>query len=65
MNYDALIEESVSKLKQLAKQQSIARLKDRTRFLRYFKEGICKTQAQAGHLIGLQERQSQNLDFPR
>jgi transposase len=61
MNYESVIKESVAELQELEKQQTKSKLKDRVRFIRYLKEGTAKTQAQAGSLIGLQERQSQNL----
>lgn len=61
MKYAELIKESLAELQQLEKQQHKPKLKDRVRFIRYLKEGTAKTQAQAGKLIGLQERQSQNL----
>jgi transposase len=48
-------------LHQLEKQQHKVKLIDRVRFIGYLKEGTARTQAQAGKLIGLQERQSQNL----
>ena len=61
MNYGELIKASLVELQELEKQQSKLMLKDRIRFIRYLKEGIAQSQAQAGKLIGLQERQSQNL----
>lgn len=61
MKYAELIKEDLAELQQLEKQQHKSKLKDRVRFIRYLKEGTAKTQAQAGKLIGLQERQSQNL----
>ena len=61
MNYALLITQSADELLVLEKRQSKAKLKDRLRFLRFLKEGTPKTQQQAGHLIALQERQSQNL----
>ncbi len=61
MKYAQLIKENEQELASLEKQQNKSKLKDRVRFIRYLKEGIAKTQAQAGKLIGLQERQSQNL----
>ena len=59
MNYGELIKEGIAELQQLEKQQTNSKLKDRIRFLRYLKEGTAQTQAQAGALIGLKERQSQ------
>ncbi len=61
MNYGEQIKETATELQQVEKGQSKSKLKDRVRFIRYLKEGTAKTQAQAGSLIGLQERQSQNL----
>jgi transposase len=61
MNYGEQIKEAITELQQVEKGQSKSKLKDRVRFIRYLKEGTAKTQAQAGLLIGLQERQSQNL----
>ncbi len=61
MNYEVLIKESIPELQQLEKEQTKSKLKDRIRFMRYLKEGTAKTQAQAGALIGLKARQSQNL----
>jgi transposase len=61
MNYRAVIKESLVELQGLEKQQSKHMFKDRVRFMRYLKEGTAQSQAQAGKLIGLQERQSQNL----
>ena len=61
MNYSELIQESTTQLRALEKQQRTSKLKDRVRFLRYLKEGSATTQTQAGSLIGLQQRQSQNL----
>jgi transposase len=66
MKYAELIKENLAELQQLEKQQPESKLKDRAspdrvRFIRYLKEGTAKTQAQAGSMIGLQERQSQNL----
>ena len=61
MNYASLITQSAQELLTLEKQQSKAKLKDRLRFLRFLKEGTAKTQQQAGHLVGLKQRQSHNL----
>jgi len=61
MNYALLITQSADELLALEKHQTKAKLKDRLRFLRFLKEGSAKTQQRAGQLIGLKERQSQNL----
>lgn len=50
-----------SKSSNLRPNRSGGPVKDRLRFLRLLKDGSAKTQQQAGHLIGLKERQSQNL----
>ena len=61
MDYASLITQSADELLALEKQQPKAKVKDRLRFVRFLKEGTAKTQQQAGHLIGLKQRQSQNL----
>lgn len=61
INYEEAIKESVAELLVLEKAQKQARLRDRVRFVRYLKQGQVKTQAEAGGLIGLQRRQSQQL----
>jgi transposase len=59
--YQGLIKESAEELLQIEKRQQPSYVKDRVRFIRYLKEGTAKSQAQAGSLIGLQSRQSQNI----
>jgi transposase len=59
--YISLIQETLPELQQLESTQKKSFYKDRVRFIRYLKEGTAKSQAKAGALIGLQERQSQNL----
>ena len=61
INYEEAIKESLAELMSLEKKQKQARLGDRVRFVRYLKAGQAKTQPQAGALIGLQRRQSQQL----
>ncbi len=61
LSYKELIKEKEEELLQLEKSQQLSYVKDRVRFIRYLKEGRVKSQAQAGSLIGLQSRQSQNL----
>jgi transposase len=61
INYNEVIRESVEELELLEKKQKQARLRDRVRFVRYLKEGQAKTQPEAGAMIGLQRRQSQQL----
>ena len=61
MNYALLITQSADQLLTLEKQQPKPKLKDRIRFLRFLKDGTANTQQQAGHLIGLKQRQSHNL----
>jgi transposase len=61
LNYQTLIKESEEELEQLAKQQKNRQNTDRLRFLRYLKSGQAHSQIQAGELIGLRPRQSQNL----
>ena len=60
-DYPALIKESLQELQALEKHQEQPRYRDRIRFLRYLKSSLATTQAQAGAIIGLGERQSQNL----
>lgn len=59
--YREVIKESVEKLQEAEKSAKQSYLKDKVRFIRYLKEGTAKSQAQAGNLIGLKSRQSQNL----
>lgn len=61
LNYSELVQESAEELLQQEKAQSKSYLRDRVRFLRFLKTGIAKSQPQAGKLVGLQSRQSQNL----
>lgn len=61
INYEETIKESVAELLVLEKEQKQARLRDRVRFVRYLKAGQAKTQPEAGAMIGLQRRQSQQL----
>lgn len=61
INYQEKIKESVGELVILEKAQKQARQRDRIRFVRYLKAGQAKTQPQAGAMIGLQRRQSQQL----
>ncbi|KAA5549504.1 helix-turn-helix domain-containing protein [Adhaeribacter rhizoryzae] len=61
INYEEAIKESVGELLILEKEQKQARLRDWVRFVRYLKAGQAKTQLQAGEMIGLQRRQSQQL----
>lgn len=60
-NYCELIKESAEELEALEKRQQQAQARDRVRFLRNLKTGKATTQAEAGELIGLGLRQSQNL----
>lgn len=60
-NYEETIKESVAELLVMEKEQKQARLRDRVRFVRYLKEGQAKTQPEAGAMIGLQRRQSQQI----
>jgi transposase len=59
--YTSLIQETLPELQKLESTQKKSFYKDRVRFIRYLQEGIAKSQAKAGALIGLQKRQSQNL----
>lgn len=61
LNYTQLIKESEEELKQQERQQTKSYYKDRVRFIRYLKSGVASSQSQAGELIGLKNRQSQNL----
>lgn len=61
INYSEVITEEVEELKRLEKQQKDARLRDRVRFIRYLKEGRATSQPQAGEMVGLQRRRSQQL----
>jgi len=46
---------------ELEKAEPDKYVRDKIRYLRYLKSGVCKSQREAGWLIGLQERQSQRL----
>jgi transposase len=61
LSYQEAIKENVEKLQEAEKGAKQSYVKDRIRFIRYLKEGTAKSQAQAGNLIGLKSRQSQNL----
>jgi transposase len=61
LNYREVIKEDVEELKSLEKQQKDARLRDRVRFIRLLKEGRATTQPQAGEMVGLKRRRSQQL----
>jgi transposase len=61
INYQTAITESEEELLVLEKAQKQARQRDRVRFIRYLKSGQAPTQPQAGAMIGLQRRQSQQL----
>lgn len=61
IDYREVIKEEVEELKRLEKQQKEARLRDRARFIRYLKEGSATSQPQAGAMVGLQRRRSQQL----
>jgi transposase len=59
--YREVIKESLEKLQETEKSAKQSYIKDRVRFIGYLKEGTAKSQAQAGSLIGLKSRQSQNV----
>ncbi|CAN5620412.1 hypothetical protein BH24ACI1_BH24ACI1_26260 [soil metagenome] len=61
MNYQVVISESSDYLRQLERATKDLKARDRVRFIRLLKIGKATTQAQAGALIGVQERQSQRL----
>jgi transposase len=61
LDYRKAIKESEEQLFALERKQTKALLRDRMRFLRLLKSGICSTQAQAGAQIGLSLRGSQKL----
>lgn len=61
MNYQVEISESSDYLRQLERATKDLKARDRVRFIRLLKIGKATTQAQAGVLIGVQERQSQRL----
>ncbi|KAA5539111.1 hypothetical protein [Adhaeribacter rhizoryzae] len=59
INYQEAIKKTVAELQELEKGQKQARLRDRVRFVRYLKAGQANTQPEAGAMIGLQRRYSQ------
>lgn len=59
--YSELIAESAEELLRLEKAQRLSYLRDRLRFLRFLKTGHARSQGEAGSLIGLKQRQSQNI----
>jgi transposase len=61
IDYKILIKEGEEELEHMAKQQKNRQNTDRLRFLRYLKSEQAHSQIQAGELIGLKPRQSQNL----
>lgn len=61
INYAEKIRESEEELLKLEKGASDKYVRDKIRYIRYLKTGVCKSQKEAGRLLGLQERQSQRL----
>jgi transposase len=61
MNYAEKITEPLDFLHKMRQNQKLTICRDRIDFLIYLKTFQAKTQAQAGEMIGLKERQSQNL----
>lgn len=61
IDYQQVISEEVDDLKKIEKQQKEARLRDRVRFIRYLKEGKTTSQPQAGEMVGLKRRRSQQI----
>ena len=61
LNYSESIFESSAALLQLERSQSDGQSRDRVKFIRLLKSGICKTQAAAGSCIGIKRTQSQYL----
>ena len=61
LDYRKAITESEEKLRTLERRQSNALLRDRVRFLRLLKSGACTSQAQAGKVIGIKLRASEQL----
>ncbi|MCU0391803.1 MAG: hypothetical protein MUE81_11855 [Thermoflexibacter sp.] len=64
--YQTLIKKSIEELEKMTKQQKNRQNADRLRLggtplLRYLKSGQASSQIQAGALVGLKPRQSQNL----
>ena len=60
-DYASLISESESELLLAERQQSDTKSRDRIRFIRLLKAGICHTQMEAGECIGLKRTQSQKI----
>ena len=61
MNYQEKIKESLQELQTLERQTSVARCRDRVRFIRLLKSGEARGQRQAAELIGISYRQGQWL----
>src|ERR671916_2455057 len=61
LDYQKAIKESEEQLWELERHQSYALLRDRMRFLRLLKSGVCPSQAKAGEYIGLKRRASEKL----
>lgn len=61
MNYQTKIQESVEELRELERQTTVARCRDRVRFIRFLKSGEASSQQQAATLIGISHRQAQRL----
>jgi transposase len=61
LDYRRAIKENEKKLFALERNQTRALLRDRMRFLRLLKSGVCTTQAQAGAAIGLGLRGAEKL----
>lgn len=61
LNYDLEIIESVDELLALERSQKLGKTRDRIKFIRLLKSGICTSQEQAGVCIGLKRTQSQQI----
>jgi transposase len=61
IDYPKAIKETLEDLLQREREQSMAFVRDRIRFLRLLKSGRCSSQGQAGELIGLCSRSGQRL----
>lgn len=61
MNYEKLINESVSQLEVVEKKQRLVRNEKRIQFLKFLKNGEAATQAEAGSKVGWKLRQSQKI----
>ena len=61
MDYASKIKEDIEILLEFEKKCSLALLRDRVRFIRLLKTAEAGTQAAAGKVIGLSERQAQRL----